>query len=81
MTVQHATQEQLDCTHLRFYADLFNQYKWQTPQLDTSVFSTTLREIAIRIEQKNHHTHDLEISLTAVKSQLREIQQLLGRIA
>lgn len=43
-------QAAIDAKNLRFYADMFDQYRWRTDVIHHSVFATTLREIADRIE-------------------------------
>lgn len=44
-------QRAIDISNLRFYAELFRHWKWETPQLHWTLFETTLRSIADRIEE------------------------------
>jgi len=44
------TQAEIDVSNLRFYAQMFNEYKWETDVLHWSVFRGTLEEIASRYE-------------------------------
>lgn len=43
-------QRDIDIKNLRFYASLFLEHKWETPQLSHGVFVDTLKGIADRLE-------------------------------
>lgn len=45
--------------NLRFYAGLFRQYNWETPQISTGVFVATLNEAAELIESLGRDLNEL----------------------
>lgn len=63
------SQEEIDVSNLRFYADLFRRYEWQTDVLHSGVFISTLNGIAGRYAECARERDELKAALNTPETE------------